>query len=138
MKLPLAIACLFVVTSCGRWRTPRIYEIPEHFSGWVLVEFGVEGAPPLPQRDGKYIFKLGSDGRLITSSPEEDGFTRDEYFFVGKSRTMIPLTSPGGGGLIWAQIQGGEKAPGKKERVYEIFFVGLEQSVSKQEPPKPR
>ena len=102
-----------------------------------MIEFGVEGAPPLPKKDEKYVLKLNSDGRLMTSSPEEDGVTRDEYFFVGQSRTVIHVSPRGGGGLIWAQAQGGVTTPGKKDRVYEIFFVGAEENVSK-DPPNPK
>jgi hypothetical protein len=90
-------------------------------------------------KDGKYILHLGKDGRLKTSSREETGWTRDSYFFVGAGRTAIPVTAPDGGGLIWSEAIGGVKAPGRRERVYEVFFVGSEQSLrkSKETPPIP-
>jgi len=140
MKLAsLLLVCAIAVTACGRLRTAREYELPSGFSGWALIEFEVPDAPPLPKKDGKYVLRLGKDGRLKTSSREEEGWTRDSYFFVGTGRTPIPATTPGGGGLIWSQAMGGVKAPGQKERVYEIFFVGSEQSLreSKQKPPTP-
>ena len=123
----LLVALVFVVALCGckKVRTACVYEIPEGFTGWVLIEFGRTNCPPLVKRDGKLIFEIGRDGRLCTSSALEYGWAKDAYFYVGKSRTMIPSTVSGGGGFIWGGSTGSTQT-GSVERTYESFFVGTE------------
>src|SRR3954451_11786381 len=70
-------------------RTAYLYEIPEGFTGWVLIEFGMSNCPPLSKKDGKLVIPIGSDGRYSTSSELEYGWAKDAYFFVGKSRCEI-------------------------------------------------
>ena len=33
------------------------YVLPEKFSGWACVDFGVEGAPPLRREQGLYVIE---------------------------------------------------------------------------------
>jgi hypothetical protein len=116
---------IVVLSGCQQKRTACIFEIPEGFTGWVLIEFGRTNCPPLAKRDGKLIFEIGHDGRLCTSSAQEFGWAKDAYFYVGKSRTAIPGTVSGGGGLIWGGSTGSTQT-GSVERVYESFFIGTE------------
>ena len=106
--------------------------IPEGYVGWVRVEFQIKDAPPLPVEGGEYLFKFPPSGLLRTSSSEEYGWAKDHYFYYSeKGARILPDTPPGGGGLIWGQINAEESGPlGKKK--YEEFFVGTEQQFGEQ------
>jgi len=123
----LLVALVFVLALCGckKARTACVYEIPEGFTGWVLIKFGRTNCPPLVKRDGKLIFEIGLDGRFCTSSTPEFGWAKDAYFYVGKSRTAIPSTVPGGGGLIWGGGTGSVQTK-SAEKTYQTFYVGTE------------
>src|SRR2546425_10844706 len=46
-----------------------IYLLPEGFSGWVCVDFGVAGAPPLP-REGNALLIRPRPGETLKTSDE--------------------------------------------------------------------
>ena len=122
----LAFICIALLSACWQRRTACVYEVPEGFSGWVLIEFERPEAPPIPKKDGKLIFRIGSDGRLATSSSPEFGVATDEYYFVGATRTKIPFTGWGGGGLVWGGSNGSTESGGKTLHVFQNLFVGTE------------
>jgi hypothetical protein len=122
----LALVFVFVFAGCKKARTSHVYEIPQGFTGWVLIEFGRTNCPPITKRDAKLIFQIGKDGRFCTSSAPEFGWAKDAYFYVGKSRTEIPSTVSGRGGLIWGGGTGSVQV-GSLERTYETFYVGTEE-----------
>ena len=119
----LGLLLVFGLAGCEKTRTACIYEIPEGFTGWVRIEYGRTNSPPLIKRDGKFVFQIGTDGRLCTSSQPEYGWAKDAYYYVGKSRTELAATGWGGGGLIWAGSIGGVQ--GERD-THETFFVGTE------------
>jgi|SRR5579863_1117958 len=102
-------------------RTSR-FLIPEGYTGWVRVEFEVQGAPPLPMEAGNYVFTIPADGVLRTSSPEQYGWARDRYYSYSAQGTR-PLTDSGSDRIIWGKINGEESGVSGK-RKYEEFFVG--------------
>jgi hypothetical protein len=125
----LALGFVLVFAGCEKARTPCVYEIPEGFTGWVLIEFDKTNCPPLSKKDGNLVFQIGSDGRCCASSALGFGWAKDAYFYVGKSRSEIPSTVPGGGGLIWGGGTGSVQTK-SAEKTYETFFVGTEQQFS--------
>ncbi len=127
----LAIVCAIVITGCEQARTPCVYEVPEGFTGWVLIEYENTNYPPLPKESGKLIFKIGKDGRFFTSSKMQEGGAKDEYYYVGNSRTPIPETISGKGGLIWGEGNGMTQKAGQKEIIYGEFFVGTEDQFNR-------
>ena len=136
--LLVSLAFAFALCGCKKARTACVYEIPEGFTGWILIEFGRTNCPPLMKRDGKLVFEIGRDGRLCTSSPLQYGWAKVEYFYVGKARIAIPCTVSGGGGLIWGSSTGSTQT-GNVERKFESFFVGPEDQFTqadKQPTPK--
>ena len=137
MRPPLvSLVLVLALTGCEKTRTASVFEIPEGFTGWVLIEFGRTNCPPVAKRDGKVVLKIGGDGRCCTSSALEFGWAKDAYFYVGKSRTEIRGTVPGGGGLIWGGGTGSVQT--SAEKTYETFFVGTEQQFTHaSQPPTP-
>ena len=61
------------------------------------------------------------DLSMTVEECESAPFAKDEYYFVGQSRTEIRETAWGGGGLVWSGTVGG---CGKCTRLR--FFIGTE------------
>src|SRR5215831_5806252 len=90
-------------------RPPSHFLIPSGYVGWVRIEYGVSGAPPLP-REGKYrLLRLEKDGTLKTSSDLPEGWGRDQFFYDSGS-TRQPLSNAGWckGGMIWNEETGSD------------------------------
>jgi hypothetical protein len=107
---------------------PCVFEVPEGFRGWILVEHDRPGCPPTPVENGKRVYRIPASGRLcVGDSIDYDSFAKDEFYFVGSSRTPIPEESPGHEGLLRA---GGVGGPGN--RTFEHYFVGTEEELKAQ------
>lgn len=125
----------------GLQRTPDLFQIPQGFVGWVLVEYRVKDAPPLELRDGYRVLPIPVGGILKTSSEQQQGWAKDIYKFVdtGGKLTDLSQTGWGKGGLVWGgSVSGGEVGvsfarEGKEAITCEIqtspslkFFIGTE------------
>jgi hypothetical protein len=77
----------------GPSRTPMRYLFPQGFTGKYSIELGVKTAAPLPVEDGFLVLQIPKDGQLQTSSVLEEGWAKDEYYFVSPdgTRTLLPL-----------------------------------------------
>ena len=106
-------------TSTGR---SSRFLIPEGYTGWIRIEFEVQGAPPLPMEAGQYVLKIPSDGTLRTSSAEQYGWAKDHYSYYS-AQGVRALPDSGPAEVIWGKINGEESAASGK-RKYEEFFVG--------------
>ncbi|MGA8501069.1 MAG: hypothetical protein WB683_05945 [Candidatus Sulfotelmatobacter sp.] len=128
-----------LLTGFGWWlrtnaqnSTPRSsrFLIPEAYTGWVRIEFEVQGAPPLPMEGGQYVLKIPSDGLLRTSSAEQYGWAKDHYYYYS-AQGVRALPDSGPTELIWSKINGEESGVSGK-RNYEEFFVGNAQQFRDQ------
>ena len=72
---------------------PERHIVPEGFRGWMMVDYGVEGAPPLGNEDGVVVFEYPDSGRLETSTPapDADGLLHKEYF-ERRGEELVSLT----------------------------------------------
>jgi hypothetical protein len=104
--------------------------IPEGYTGWVRIEFEVQGAPPLPVEAGQNVLRIPPDGLLRTSSPEQYGWARDTYYFYS-SAGLRQLPDSGPQSLIWGKINGEASGTSGREK-YEEFFVGTNQQFKEQ------
>jgi hypothetical protein len=104
--------------------------IPEGYTGWVRIEFEVQGAPPLPMEAGQYVLRIPSGGILRTSSAEQYGFAKDHYYY-DSAQGARSLPDSGPAVLIWGKING-EESGASGRRKYEEFFVGTEQQFRDQ------
>ena len=96
--------------------------IPDGYSGWVRVEFEIQGAPALEVENGENVFRIPSSGRFKTSSPEKYGWAKDSFYFESSSGLRrIPDSGPDA--RIWGKINGEESGASGK-RKFEQFFVG--------------
>jgi uncharacterized protein DUF6843 len=113
----------------NRLRSSR-FLIPEGYTGWIRVEFEVQGAAPLPMEGGEYILSIPGDGVLRTSSPEQYGWAQDHYYYYSAQGTR-PLPDSREAPLIWGKING-EASGASGKRKYEEFFVGTAQQFKNQ------
>lgn len=126
----IAIGAWFALSVRHTVRRSSRFLIPEGYTGWVRIEFEVQGAPPLPVDAGQYVLTIGPDGSLKTSSLEQYGWANDSYYFYSSAGTRsIPATGPNC--LIWGKING-EAAGSFGKRKYEGFFVGTQQQFKNQ------
>ncbi|MGB6404296.1 MAG: hypothetical protein WA899_14445 [Candidatus Sulfotelmatobacter sp.] len=102
--------------------------IPEGYTGWVRIEFEVQGAPPLPMEGGQYVLKIPSGGVLRTSSAEQYGWAKDHYYYYS-AQEMHALPDCGPAELIWGKVNG-EETEASGNRKYEEFFVGNSQQFT--------
>lgn len=134
VALLTGLALWLSVSARNSTRPASRFLIPEGYIGWVRIEFGVQGAPPLPMEGGEYILKIPPDGVLRTSSAEQYGWARDHYYYYS-AQGAHPLPDSGSAALIWGKINAeGSGASGKRK--YEELFVGTAQQFRNQVPTK--
>jgi len=108
-------------------RRATVFLLPEHYTGWVRVEYSVAGEQPLPLEDGHYVIVVPSAGFLRTSSPFEEGYADDRYYtdVSGKRTEMKEADQPDASiGDIRARRTVVIGKPGEKQRMFGAFFVG--------------
>jgi hypothetical protein len=114
-------------------RRPERHLIPEGYVGWLRIDFGIKDAPPIPVEDGYHLFKFSSSGRLQTSTENEYGWAKDEFYYYSDStRIRLAATGWGAGGMIWGESNGWSGTTyEKRTATYEHFFVGTEEQFRK-------
>lgn len=124
-------ATAFSVVSCQtNVRTPHRYLIPNGYVGWVRIDFEVKGSPESNLEDEFRVFRIPVHGFLQTSSRLAYGVAADEYYYVDNDLRKLPVTRPGGGGMIWNGFNG-SWTDGQNTQIYEYFFVGAEEEFEK-------
>jgi hypothetical protein len=136
----LAITFALVLLTGAAWwvgvsaknstRHPSRFLIPNGYTGWVRVEFEVQGTPPLAVQDGEYVLRILSDGILRTSSAEQYGWAKDHYYYYSSQGTRS-LPDSGQASVIWGKINGKQSGALGKQK-YEEFFVGTMQQFRTQ------
>jgi hypothetical protein len=105
--------------------------IPDGYVGLIEVKYGENNTPALPIKNGTFICRIPDSGLLRTSSPLEDGWAKDEYFYYSKDGSMHALkdTGWGLGGMIWGGSAQWQQAPigSKPAQVAQFFYVGTEE-----------
>jgi hypothetical protein len=96
--------------------------IPEGYTGWIRIEFEVQGAPSLPIDHGEYTITIPADGVLRTSSVEQYGWAPDRYYYYS-GQNMRSLPDSGESAMIWGKLNGEATSTSGKQQ-YEEFFVG--------------
>ena len=71
---------------------PERHIVPEGLRGWIRVDYGVEGAPPLGVEDDAVLFEYPESGHLETSTPapDRDGLLHKHYF-ERRGAELVPL-----------------------------------------------
>jgi len=108
---------------------PSKFLVPEGFTGWLLLDYGVKGVEPVPREDGVQIFKFPASGALSTSSAGPERGAEDEYFHYSPDGSLhqIPTDYRNGEGMIWGQHEGTRNGVLSQFG----FFVGTEEQYKK-------
>ncbi len=117
-------------------RHPTKFLVPQGYVGWVKIQHG-ESGPPLEMSNGAFVCRIPASGILQTSSPLEDGWAKDEYFYYSEDGSLHPLpdTGWGGGGMIWAgNTEWQQTGNGTRPTQFsEKFYVGREDQYHRNE-----
>jgi hypothetical protein len=114
-------------------RKSQVHLIPDGYTGWVSVAYGVKGAPPLSVEDGHQVLRYDDEGKLETSTPFEEGWSVDAFYYDrGDTRQPLRQLPPGFDGRIWGSYTSStfvRRVQGKlvRQGVSAGFFVGTEQ-----------
>jgi hypothetical protein len=76
--------------------------IPSDRRGWLVVQFGVAGAPALERDGGRLVFHHPESGALVTSSPWNPGLKTRE-FRQGDGEGAVSLPKYGPDARIWGE-----------------------------------
>lgn len=108
---------------------PSRFLVPNDYAGWLLLEYNVKDAQPVPTEDGVKIFKFPATGALSTSSAGPERGAEDEYFYYSADGSLreIPTGYRNGIGMIWGQHEGTRNG----ELSQFGFFVGTEEQYKK-------
>lgn len=125
MKLITIVLFLLFTFGCKKERSPIIYNIPESFSGSLIVVYEEEGFPKLNKKDDAFEFNFPSSGVLITSSSQEYGWAKDRYFYIytnGKKEEVDSYFSSEGTSIH----EGATVSSIQKGKTYHYFqvFIG--------------
>ena len=101
----LLIAMICMVSGCSYLDTRRSIDfvVPKGYVGWIRVKYNVFGTQPLPIRNGRYAARIPANGLLKTSTLEEEGWGRDQFYFINKSgqETHLPSDFDEPNRLMW-------------------------------------
>ena len=121
--LTLVWVLIFLSSGCGFGGRPRAY-ISEHYYGWVRIEYGVAGAPPL-DIDRSWSFHSGSpyfsESGLLQTSSQLNQEGAEIYFGTAMEIRPVPPNMLHGqvSSLNIPKSDGSHFAP-----AFEIAFIG--------------
>jgi len=77
------LSCLLVsAVSCGSISRPEKWIVPENYTGWLRLDYAINGTPPLPIESGAYVVRMPQSGRLQTSSRFSSSIDQNEFFMA--------------------------------------------------------
>ena len=91
-RLVAGVAIAMMLSGCNWLFDPEadiIYLVPEHFSGWMCVDFDVKAAPPLP-REKKALVVRPRPGIVLETSDKEPGWHTQMWVEVVTERRPLP------------------------------------------------
>jgi len=126
--IPL-IAMHLLLVATGTVGPDRRYEIPADYRGWVIIQEESPRCPRLGVDGGTLVFTVNENGCGCTSDTTPGGWSNWSYVAVARdgTRTELPLTGWGGGGLIWAGFNG----YAADRTSHSGFFVGTEDELQR-------
>ena len=85
------VALMQLVTGCNQKAEPETYLIPANFTGKVNILFNKEGGAGKEYDGKRRLYKIPSDGILVTQFNVNDGFIDREYYTVDSAGRRIRL-----------------------------------------------
>lgn len=90
-KLPLVFILAIVFWSCERDQR-SVYILPEGFIGYVIVLHDQPDGQPEEYEDGRYIYRVNSNGFLKTQVQTKEDWGAKPSFFYGKISPTTEIT----------------------------------------------
>ncbi len=87
------LAALALLAACDR-RPPELYQFPDGFKGWVVVEYERPDCERLPRESGWLVYRVPQEGRLCTRDAFPQGSAEDRYEYASPDGTGKPLSFP--------------------------------------------
>ena len=120
---------LFMSQGCDHWRRPEVVSIPSGYVGWVRINYGVKGEPPLQVQRRAYQIVVPQSGRIATSSPMTSGLAHDECYYVDergqrKLLKVAPAVDSPDGNIRATHYFTIPKLENQQARQFRVFFVG--------------
>jgi len=124
---------ILICVSCGSRSLPEKWIIPEHYTGWLRLDYSVAGAAPLPLTDERYVIQMPLTGRLQTSTSYNSSVDRNEVFVstqnglvrLGMSQTTMAAGSSAiESYAVQSQFGFFTMAGGRMESPGKCLFVG--------------
>lgn len=144
------VACPVACHKDTKQTLPAIFEVPAGFTGWAIVEYQVPNAPALPDDGGTRVARVPQAGLLKTSSSQEIGTVKNQFFFVDAAGKRTPIDDiemrpdapPDGAARshdhpVILGFRTGEIMTDTGRRVYEYFYVGPGPAGAPPPPPPP-
>ncbi len=134
-KTTLALAFSFVVLTsfglwkgCGSYRVKSAWELPQGYTGWVLVEEANPKCPPAKFTFTTVTFNIDSTGHTCTSTslPKYPQFLTFWEIDSKGQRHALPTGSSSDRGQIWGFNDAQASNEFVKIREATEFFVGTE------------
>jgi hypothetical protein len=82
---------LLFTAGCGDTRTPIRYYLPKPIPGILTVTWGEPHAPPLTVVDGYLVADFRTTNSIVTSTPFQEGWAKDEVFRFDSSGLDLGL-----------------------------------------------
>lgn len=121
---------VFAYNFNGPGRMPLRYLFPQGFAGKYSIELGVKTAAPLPVEGGFPVVQIPKDGQLQTSTVLEDGWAKDEFYFVSPDGTRQAFSQDQENSVAQKQsVSFGQYADGKPQSVRLEGFIGTAEQV---------
>jgi hypothetical protein len=76
----LLTALAIWLSQCGI-RLGNFVELPKGFIGWVVIRYGIPGAPALSRYGIRELIRVPPDGEVKTSSTRKVGYGSDRYVY---------------------------------------------------------
>jgi hypothetical protein len=108
---------------------PSRFLVPSGFVGWLLLNYNVKNAQPVPTENDVKVFRFPADGALETSSTGPDIGAADQFFYYLPDGSLQEIRTDyrNGEGMIWGQHQGSRHGTISQFG----FFVGTERQYKK-------
>ena len=73
---------IFIVSGCFDMKTPETYLIPDGYQGTITIVFEQEKGQDEEFEGNRRLYRVDTNGILITKFKSEDGTLNEEYFYV--------------------------------------------------------
>ena len=89
----IGVILIVVIANIDTSKETVIYHVPEGFKGCMTIYFSQKGHEPLDMIDNEIIIDIPKDGKVITSTSQEDfnkiGWHKTEAYYLNNSGVRL-------------------------------------------------